>query len=406
MIRWITEKLGTAPFADSEIKEAYVVLDVRSLLDKSGNSKHSILDKIDRGVEYLTQGEQLVVCCDYGISRSNTIAAAILAQFESISFAEGLQKVVKETGEDGIKIDFADDVRRALGKSVSPDSKNRALVLGVDGYVGRSVSGMMDSHAFSLGAEEDACAIGNPVLLDAILEQNEADRILMCWHPPRLDTNSSAGKLITALRNVLEVCRVRNIGLTFLSGQQVFSASQEDVGIYDELAVPQPGGADGDALCLAEVLIAWYGKRHSIPTLIIRVPKVYGPGDERPGIVNTFARLAIAGKPIATHRYQNGVPKIDLLHVGDLARALQLTLENNLNGVLHLNSERLVSTDELARLVINIAASSSQTSYVELPSRHRSVQLVSRVAYDQLGWRPRIDLNAGLAELIDYVRTE
>ena len=80
MIRWITDELGTAPFTDSEISDDLNVLDVRDLVDKHGNSPEATREKIDQGVSLLQQGGRLVVCCDYGISRSNAIAAGILSE--------------------------------------------------------------------------------------------------------------------------------------------------------------------------------------------------------------------------------------------------------------------------------------------------------------------------------------
>ncbi len=86
-IRWITSQLGTAPALQFEVADDMNVIDVRDLIvDKSGNHVEAVRQKIVAGQESLRSGKRTVVCCDYGISRSNAIAAGILAKHESLPF--------------------------------------------------------------------------------------------------------------------------------------------------------------------------------------------------------------------------------------------------------------------------------------------------------------------------------
>jgi UDP-glucose 4-epimerase len=278
------------------------------------------------------------------------------------------------------------------------------LVLGLDGFIGRSISRLIDpASSFAVG--QDQALIENPVLLDAAMDEAGADRVLFSWHPPGLDTNCAAGQLITALRNVLEVCRVRRAGLIFLSGQQVFAGHGGSGPIsFSETDALQPAGAAGDGLFLAETLINQYKARHGLTALLVRASHVYGPEDERPGILNTLVNKALARQEIVTHRYQNGAPFIDLIHVRDLARALRLAIEKRLTGVLHIASGNPVATDELARLIVRKLGSSSVVSSIEMPANYSMVQLESTIAGPTLEWRPGIDLETGLSELIDHAR--
>ena len=78
MIRWINNTLGTAAFEDPATA-GHEVLDVRSLVDGPANGVEALRERIEAGLTMLQKSGRLIVCCDYGISRSNTIAAAILA---------------------------------------------------------------------------------------------------------------------------------------------------------------------------------------------------------------------------------------------------------------------------------------------------------------------------------------
>src|SRR5262249_56720284 len=71
MIRWITEGLGTASWEELDGAEGVAVVDVRALVDREGNPAALVRAKIEEGAEHLSRGRRVVVCCDYGISRSN-----------------------------------------------------------------------------------------------------------------------------------------------------------------------------------------------------------------------------------------------------------------------------------------------------------------------------------------------
>lgn len=405
-IRWITEQLGTSPWGEDLASGPSGVVDVRFLRDAAGNSPSLIRQKIAEARNFLNHGESVVICCDYGISRSNAIAAAVLAETAGISLSEGLLRVIQTTGETGIKIDFVEDLRKALGTRRPTVSGDRALILGLDGFIGRAVRNLLHSHQPQLPADyRDQALIENPVLLDAAMDEAGGDRILFCWRPLGLDTNRAVGQLITALRNVLEVCRVRGAGLIFLSGEQVFAGYEgKGQASFCEADTPQPAGASGDGLFLGETLIEQYRARHDLPVLLVRTTRVYGPGDDRPGVLNTLIRRALADQEITVHRYQNGAPHINLIHVNDLARALRVALEKRLTGVVHVVSKEPISTHELARLIVRKANSSSRVVDVEMPGNYREVRLESMIAHSIPEWKPTTDLETGLSELITHAR--
>ena len=103
-IRWITAQLGTAPALQFEVADDMNVIDVRDLVDKGGNPVEAVREKIAAGHESLRSGKRTVVCCDYGISRSNAVAAGILARHESLPFAAAARRVLEATGETEVKL--------------------------------------------------------------------------------------------------------------------------------------------------------------------------------------------------------------------------------------------------------------------------------------------------------------
>ena len=120
-IRWITPLLGTAPaMALRDAGSDLHIVDVRDLVDKAGNRADAVAEKIRAGQALLAAGKKTVVCCDYGISRSNAIAAGILACAEGISLESAVRRVQDATGEGEIKVEPLQVVRAALGEQAVP----------------------------------------------------------------------------------------------------------------------------------------------------------------------------------------------------------------------------------------------------------------------------------------------
>src|SRR5262249_7792659 len=146
MIRWIRQRLGTAPH-DALGEGTWLLLDARHLVDKGGNPAQPIRKLIEDGAQAYHQGKSVVVACDFGISRSNAIAAGILSLVENKSYDRAVQEVVDTTAEREIKLDLVEAVRLALGE-VRPQADKRAvLVTGATGFIGRHlVARLQDTH--------------------------------------------------------------------------------------------------------------------------------------------------------------------------------------------------------------------------------------------------------------------
>lgn len=404
MTRWVAERLGTSPWGGCEHTTDTAVVDVRALRDATGNPPAVIRGYIDTAVAHWRAGRTVVICCDYGVSRSNAVAAGVLSVLTGRPYDATVAEVISATGEQQIKLDFAMDVRVALGEPPRDSNHRGTFVVGGEGFLGRALMRALADDRTGCSDADGASLSASPVLLDARLGTQAPKRLLYCWHPPQLDTNAAAGALITGLRNVLEVCRLRGIGIVFISGHQVFAA-RNDQTIYGcaEDEEPKPAGAAGDGLYLAEQLVRVYAARHGVDALVIRPTHLYGPADERPSFLNTFMRKAIAGSDIDTHQFANGTPSVDVLHVDDFAHGVALAIRNGVTGVLHLASGACLSTGELAAQIARIAASGSRVRVINLSGNCSRTVLDASRARSSLGWKPEIALVEGLGDALAHI---
>jgi nucleoside-diphosphate-sugar epimerase len=155
--------------------------------------------------------------------------------------------------------------------------------------------------------------------------------------------------------------------------------------------------------------------------VILRLPTVFGQGPASThrdrGVVATMIRRALAGQPLTM--WTDGSAERDLLHVDDAARAMVAALDNAdaLSG-----RHWLIGTGQRTRLVdlfstiAELVAAHSGRSAVPLtrvpaPS-HAALTDFHSYAIDAsafrraTGWRPQVQLAAGLIETVAEIASE
>jgi len=402
MIRWITNEIGTAPWGLKDIPSETHILDVRDLVDKAGNMTETVKLKIDEGVGHLRKGKKLVICCDYGISRSNAIGAGVLAIHKNINLDDAIKQIITKTGEKAIKLEVLSEVRRALGDfskktSVSPKKIQNLLITGASGFVGSSlVNHLNPRNKVVTPSHKEIDLVCDTVALDRLAREEDIDTIIHLASPRVYTSNESLGLNLIMLKNVLDVCAENSLHLVYISGWVIYSGYEERELKANETLLPRPGGTYGQTKFLCETLIERYTKHHGIFNTIIRSSPVYGPRSDRPKFIWNFLEKAIRNEDIITHKYLNGYPILDLLHVDDLSRAITTATHRRTKGVINVGSGIGTSTRDIAKLIINITNSRSKIRHIEIEKCSSNIIMEIGYASKVLGWQPTIALAAGL----------
>lgn len=410
MIRWITEHLGTAAWESAQAQTGCEFLDVRELVDKAGNIPEAIRLKIEEGVARLQQGARLVVCCDYGMSRSNAVAAGILSIIQCISFADAIRLVMRATGEKSIQIGVLSAIRAAI-EAIEPGDNStiqpRSILLtGGSGFVGSALIRQIPTSWNVLAPRRDQLdLLGGTVELDLLVREHHVDTLVHLAHPRVLTTNQAMGESLVQLKNVLDVCSGNCIRLVFLSSWEVFSGYRSSGLLADERMPTNSKGTYGQSKCLAEMLLAENARHFDLPFTLLRVSPVYGESGDRPKFIGNFIHKALAGQSIVAHRYANGFPALDLLYLDDLITALVAVLSSNATGVFHVGTSTLTSTTEVARWIIELTGSSSTIEHREITGHAPNVMLDSTRFRDRFGWAPKIDVRSGLLRVLKNFTT-
>jgi UDP-glucuronate decarboxylase len=403
MIRWITEALGTAAFTDPEIDAALAVVDVRDLVDKYGNPAEATREKIEQGVALLRQGRRLVVCCDYGISRSNAIAAGVLSRLDGVSLDAAVRRVMKATGEQEIKLEPLRSVRAALATEAEARDAGalRVLITGGAGFVGGRLLAALGDAVFKCApSRREADLVAGALELDLLVKEHRINCIVHLANPRVYTSNKALGETVTMLRNTLEVCRDNDVRLVYPSSWEVYSGYRGSEMLANEAVPLLPKGPYGETKALCEYMIELHRAQHGLRCALMRSSPLYGGGSDRPKFIYNFLAKALGGQAVQTHRYLNGDPRLDLMSVDDFVGALSLAVHAGFVGTLNLGSGETVSTREVAEWIVRQSGSTSIVESRQIEEHAPNIAMDYQRARHVLGWYPRTTWQAGLAKLM------
>jgi len=402
-IRWITPLLGTGPALQVRGEKDINVIDVRDLVDKAGNKSDAVLEKINEGCASLHANRKTVVCCDYGISRSNAIAVGILAKYESIPFEIAVRRVLAATGEKEIKASPLQAVRKVLdqGRAKSAHQKLRILITGGSGFLGKPIGQNLSSECdvVTLGSKELDLRHGS-TQLDLIAGEKEIDCIIHLANPRVYTSNIAIGDTLTMLRNVLDVCTTRDIKLIYLSSWEVYSGYRASHLRADEVLPLLPKGPYAETKYLCEMMIEHSRRMQGLRCTMLRSSPVYGPGSDKPKFIYNFIDKIKQSRPIVTHRYNNALPALDLLYIDDLVEAVVKATGKDFCGNLNIGTGVITSTYDIAEKLSGFLGKKTDISSTPIDSDTACIAMDNGKAQEVLGWQSTMTLEEGLKIIV------
>jgi UDP-glucuronate decarboxylase len=158
----------------------------------------------------------------------------------------------------------------------------------------------------------------------------------------------------------------------------------------------------------AETLCFDYRRQYGVDTRVIRIFNTYGPrmavGDGR--VVSNFVVQALSGKDITI--YGEGQQTRSFCFVSDLVDGIYRMLSSKevIDAPINLGNPNEFSMMELAHTVLNLTGSKSKIVYKDLPlddPRQRKPDITR--AKEVLKWAPKIELEQGVSQTIDYFKS-
>lgn len=167
-----------------------------------------------------------------------------------------------------------------------------------------------------------------------------------------------------------------------------------------ESYIPQPLAPYGASKQAAEAFVGTLQRFHGVDHTILRLGNVYGPRQSphgEAGVVAIFSERLLRGETVVA--FGHGTPTRDYVHVADIVRGFTNLADNPTAGTFNLGWGREVSVLEVLDGLQRAARTSVEPQLEPLRAGELTRSAIDASAAERaFGWRPEIDLDAGLAE--------
>ena len=166
-----------------------------------------------------------------------------------------------------------------------------------------------------------------------------------------------------------------------------------------------PRGVYDEAKRFAEAMTMAYHRYHKVDTKIVRIFNTYGPRMRlRDGrVVPAFIGQALRGEPLTV--FGDGKQTRSFCYVSDLIDGIYRLSQSDYHEPVNIGNPTEFTILEFAKLVLKLLGSKNEIVYRPLPQddpKQRRPDITR--AKKLLGWEPKVDLETGLRQTIEFFR--
>lgn len=238
--------------------------------------------------------------------------------------------------------------------------------------------------------------------IDVVFHQSAQAGVRLSWSDGFADY---AGHNIIATQRLLEGCkRAGRTKVVYASSSSVYGNAAAYPTTEDDL--PQPHSPYGVTKLAAEHLCNLYAANWKIPTASLRYFTVYGPRQRPDMAIHRLLTAALAGDTFPL--YGDGSAVRDFTYVDDVVAANFAAADQDCapGTVVNIAGGSSITMNDLLALVAEVAGGAPRID--RLPPQPGDVArtggTIERAGL-LLGWKPSVDLRAGLAKQAAWHRT-
>jgi GDP-D-mannose 3', 5'-epimerase len=174
----------------------------------------------------------------------------------------------------------------------------------------------------------------------------------------------------------------------------------------------QPQDSYGWEKLISEKLAEYYHHDYGIETRIVRFHNVYGPygtydGGREKAPAAICRKVALADDGGEIEIWGDGEQTRSFCYVGDCVEGIHRLMQSDWTDPINLGTDRMVSINELAEVVIGISGKTDITlRHVDGPQGVRGRNSDNTLLREVLGWEPMTSLEDGLAETYRWIEKQ
>jgi dTDP-glucose 4,6-dehydratase len=210
---------------------------------------------------------------------------------------------------------------------------------------------------------------------------------------------------VVGSQTLLDVALQRGVDkFVHVSTDEVYGSI--DAGSWTEEQPLEPNSPYSASKASSDLLARAYFRTHGLPVCVTRCSNNYGPYQFPEKVIPLFVTNLIDGATVPL--YGEGTNVRDWLHVDDHCRGIHLVLDGGRPGeVYNIGGGTELTNKELTRLLLE--ATGTDWSRVEtvtdrLGHDQRYSVDITKIS-DELGYRPLVPFEQGLADTVEWYRT-
>jgi UDP-glucose 4-epimerase len=318
----------------------------------------------------------------------------------------------------------------------------KALITGGAGFIGSHLADFLleqDWEVYvlddlSTGAHRNVASLrdrpGFHLVVDSVLSPSVISELVykcdVVYHLAaavgvRLIVEQPVHTMVTNVRGtetVLEYCNKFDKRVLIASSSEVYGDHREERPLWEDDRrvygpVTERRWLYADSKAMDEFLALGFHQERGLDCVIVRFFNTVGPRQSgRYGmVIPRFVERAVSGAPLEVHG--DGMQTRSFCHVSDTVRAVFDLMEaREISGeIFNVGSSKGVRILDLAHRVLELAESDSELTFVphsevyglgieDVLHREPAIEKIHGV----IGWRPTLDLDRILADVIDYTR--
>jgi len=184
-------------------------------------------------------------------------------------------------------------------------------------------------------------------------------------------------------------------------------------GLREEDAIPaDPDNFYGWEKLYTEKMCEAYQRDYGMDIRIVRYHNIYGPegtykGGREKAPAALCRKVAEASNPGTITIWGDGKQTRSFCYIDDCVKGTILLMESDYDKPINIGSERLVTIDQLADMIIKISGKAITKRYdLSAPQGVRGRNADISLARKVLGWEPKVSLVEGLARTYKWIEEQ
>jgi len=217
--------------------------------------------------------------------------------------------------------------------------------------------------------------------------------------------------------NMLEACWKRNVKKIFYSSSACIypEYNQEDPDnpkTAEDSAYPAaPDSEYGWEKLFSERMYLAFHRNYGLDVRIARFHNIFGPegswNDGREKAPAAFCRkVAVAEEGSVIEMWGDGKQTRSFLYIDECLKGVEQLMKSDFIGPVNIGSEEMVSINQLAEMIMNIAGKKLSIKHIPGPLGVRGRNSDNKIIFKKLGWKPEKSLKEGLKKTYPWIEEQ